>query len=486
MKRYLVLGGPGAGKTTRLLQLMEQAMQGGMAPQEIAFVAFTNAAADEAKARAMERFGLGEDDLLHFRTLHSLCFRQLGLRRNDLLTHGHMKEFAEVVGERFAWDSDVGPAIGKGAIGDHLLNLDNYARTTLTKLEDAWHEHGAELDWYRVLRFTKAYRLYKTDLALLDFTDFLEQYVINGEPVNVRMAIVDEAQDLTPLQWAVVDRAFGGAESIWAAGDDDQSIHRWAGAAPEYLQRWGAKARVEVLEHSHRLPPEIFNLSQEIINRVGVRYPKRQRSGTHKGLLDWLGSPDEVDLRAGTWLLLGRSTYQLANLAQTARSQGVIYQIKGESSVNAEHVRAIQAYEALRAGKRIDYGDAKRVMKALGRPDPEERDEFIGRDFNLNPNSPIWHDALIRVPLDDREYYLACLRRGEKLTASPRVRINTIHGAKGTEAENVMLLTDMTYRVQKGYELDPDSEHRVFYVGATRAQKSLYLVNPQTSYEYRF
>ncbi len=97
----------------------------------------------------------------------------------------------------------------------------------------------------------------------------------------------------------------------------------------------------------------------------------------------------------------------------------------------------------------------------------------------------IWHDALVVIPIEVREYYLSCLRRGEKLAEPPRVRVETFHGAKGAEADHVLMLTDMTYRTQRGFEVDPDSEHRVFYVGMTRAKETLSIVTPRTPYGYR-
>ncbi len=189
-------------------------------------------------------------------------------------------------------------------------------------------------------------------------------------------------------------------------------------------------------------------------------------------------------MSAGTWLLLARTRAQLIGLAEAARAQGVVYTMKGRSSVAKSHVRAIQAHEALRAGKRIPGDDATVALKASKRSRLLDGDSSytaaeIGFDF-----SNIWHDALVDIPLETREYYLACMRRGEKLTAEPRVRIETIHGSKGAEAEHVLLGTDLTYRVQKGFELDPDSEHRVFFVGLTRASESLTLLAPQTAYGY--
>jgi len=71
-----------------------------------------------------------------------------------------------------------------------------------------------------------------------------------------------------------------------------------------------------------------------------------------------------------------------------------------------------------------------------------------------------------------------------ELKHRPRIRIATIHSVKGKEADNVLLLPDMTSLTHNSYNKDADSEHRVFYVGATRARKHLYLHKPLTDMFY--
>ena len=71
-----------------------------------------------------------------------------------------------------------------------------------------------------------------------------------------------------------------------------------------------------------------------------------------------------------------------------------------------------------------------------------------------------------------------------ELEHRPRIRIATIHSVKGKEADNVLLLPDMTSLTHNSYIKDGDSEHRVFYVGATRAKKHLYLHKPMTEMYY--
>ena len=80
----------------------------------------------------------------------------------------------------------------------------------------------------------------------------------------------------------------------------------------------------------------------------------------------------------------------------------------------------------------------------------------------------IWHDALDGIALPVREYYLTAMRAGQKLHDAPRIRLSTIHGVKGGEADNVVLFTDMAARSHAGFQRAPDDERRVFYVGVTR------------------
>jgi superfamily I DNA/RNA helicase len=68
------------------------------------------------------------------------------------------------------------------------------------------------------------------------------------------------------------------------------------------------------------------------------------------------------------------------------------------------------------------------------------------------------------------------------LTGTPRIKISTIHKAKGGEADNVALLLDSS-RACANSE-DQDAEVRTFYVGLTRAKKSLHIIEPQTQYGF--
>jgi superfamily I DNA/RNA helicase len=93
-----------------------------------------------------------------------------------------------------------------------------------------------------------------------------------------------------------------------------------------------------------------------------------------------------------------------------------------------------------------------------------------------------WDKTLGKVSEDDRRYLRSCLRSGS-FDDQSRITISTIHGAKGSECDNVMLLTDgvrqNTSKFRGNY--DEEDEFRVFYVGLTRAKSSLHLVHPMMS-----
>jgi len=132
-------------------------------------------------------------------------------------------------------------------------------------------------------------------------------------------------------------------------------------------------------------------------------------------------------------------------------------------------------------------GNGVRVQRGFKKILGEEDDTFTFdelRDNNglLATLDMSWQQALDKVPDVDVAYINALLRRGEDLTALPRIKLSTIHGAKGGEAENVVLYTDLTAAAEQSMEKDPDSMHRVFYVAVTRTKQNLFVVEPENFY----
>ena len=477
----LVLGGPGAGKTTHLLDIVQHEIANGVSPRDIAFVSFTRAAADEAAERAGSKFGFSPEDLPWFRTIHSLAYQRLQLTREDVMDARDYRAFGNLVGERLSGSYDTEVAIPSGSNGDMMLRISDYANTCNLSLQDAWHSLAEPVDWWALKRFDAAYRAYKADMGKVDFTDMLLSYINEGEPTNVKVAVIDEAQDLTPMQWSVVERAFGRAERIYICGDDDQAIYRWAGSDVNYFL--GISDNPTVLPVSHRLPRAVYNVAQSVAKRISRRYAKDYRPTDKAGTVAYHLNPDSVDLSEGSWLLLARNKYKLQYLEQMVREAGYNYRTRNSTAIDPDDVATMKLWEDIRKGRitKISSGEVRTLHKAIGLPVPaiKELNDYDPKQFFSGPLNWPWYDALAGIPRARLDYYMSVVRRGEKLTEEPRIRIETIHGVKGAEADNVLLMTDMTARTSQGYDLDPDSEHRVFYVGVTRARQSLHIVVPQ-------
>ena len=89
-----------------------------------------------------------------------------------------------------------------------------------------------------------------------------------------------------------------------------------------------------------------------------------------------------------------------------------------------------------------------------------------------------WYEVFKSDP-EESLYIRELLRNEEKLNNPARVKLSTIHAAKGGEAENVVLLTDLTENTMRSYEKNPDDENRLFYVGATRTKENLHIIEPK-------
>ena len=91
----------------------------------------------------------------------------------------------------------------------------------------------------------------------------------------------------------------------------------------------------------------------------------------------------------------------------------------------------------------------------------------------------VWYIAFEGLDVETEYYIRNRLANREKISQTPRITLSTIHGAKGGEADNVLLLPDITKSSVNQNDRDPDELHRLFYVAVTRAKKSLHILEPR-------
>ena len=477
-KVQIILGPPGTGKTTSLLNIVEDALSRGIPPERIAYLAFTRKAAYEAQERAMAQFGFEEGRFPYFRTLHSLAFRELGMQRDEVMTDSHYRKFGKAMGIEFRgiYDENIGLHTGDG-LGDKCSRIESLARMGLRNIEDQMAITNInDLSTHAVKQYHSALVAYKKDNGVYDFTDMLEKY---NSQLPVDICIFDEAQDLSSAQYKMAILAASLASEVYIAGDDDQAIFGWAGAdVDKFLNLKGQKT---TLPNSHRIPKKVHSLANDVVRRIKNRYPKKWAPKKQEGDVIYVTNEQDIDFsESGSWMLLSRSKYLLYRLKQAVRQQGFAYTINNRSSLESEETRAIIAWERLRKGKSISQHEAKNLVNFLAfNPDLIKQDSYMMADLGLPDAAKDydWMTMLKGIAPDEREYLRSCMRNGEKFSDKPRITISTIHQSKGGEADNLVLLTDMGKLSWEN--LGSDEENRVWYVALTRAKENLYLIQPR-------
>ena len=481
----LILGGPGCGKTTYLLERVEESLRAGVSPKEIGFVAFTRKAANEARDRMAEKFSVDKEDIPYFSTLHSLAFKSLGLSPSQVLSQEKFSAFARVEGFDFTtnWDPESGPVLVTE--DDKALSALNFSRLMCKSLQETADLFDASLE--RARRIEKELTAFKEDHSVLDYTDMLERFIIESVPPSFKLLIVDEAQDLSRLQWRMVSCLADGVQDVYYAGDDDQAIFEWAGADLDSFL--SLEAEKVVLPKSHRLPKEVHDLCQKIVSGVTQRYEKDIASSGREGGVSFISRTEDLPLGEGQWLLLARNEYLLESYRAFLWDEGIPFLTKSKSeyvsSEDSPEVEAVLLWERLRRDGSILGKDLKKVSKYLRKHLVIAEEEYYRGELErmLGEELGAWYSAL-SLPPKWVHHIRQVKARGESLTAKPRITVSTIHGVKGGEADNVALKLDMAKSCYLSYHKEPSSESRVFYVGASRAKKNLFLIDPKTPLYY--
>lgn len=499
-EQKIILGPPGCGKTTYLLGLVDKEMSSGVDPSKIGYFSFTKKATTEAITRACTKFKKKREDFPYFRTLHSLAFQQLRLSKEQVMAPSNYRSIGESLGLQFSdyMNFDEGVPVGSKT-GDQCIWMVGMSRARLITLKEQWQNSDSELDWHQLKLFDDTLTAYKDSTGLMDFSDMIDACTDRCEPLDIEVAFVDEAQDLSKQQWQMIQYMCMYAKRIYIAGDDDQAIYRWSGASVEHFAELEGERMV--LNQSYRLPRSIHALCCRIAAKIKQRIPKTWSPRNEEGSVTYLSSLDDIAWKEGTYLILARNQYLLQGVEEFVKRAGIPYSLSRRSSVNKDHIRAIVSWEKLRKGELVDTDEVRLIYKFMKSGVGVARGFKLLKGIDDNAHisiewlkeqggllvDTIWHEALSGIPAEDREFYLIAKRRGEKLSREPRVHISTIHGVKGGEADHVVLISDMAYRTFQDYQKNPDDEHRVAFVGASRAKQSLSILMPQTNraYDYR-
>ena len=452
----------------------------------------------------MLRFDLYDEELPYFSTMHSLAFKELRLKRGDVLNARDYFEIARRAGVGIGFEAfdEFGRPQGYQR-GNALLDVTSAAKIRKISISDSWERFGDDqITLGEVEDFDEIIKEYKIEKGKVDFDDMIMNFTARGIAPFIQVLFVDESQDLSSIQWDMA-RLLGSRTQVnYVAGDDDQSIFEWAGAdVNQFIELDG---KVEVLDKSWRVPVSVKELSQGIVERISKRRDKDwlPADSSKVGRVEFISSIDEVlpHMAEGTWLLLARTNGMLPPYEDLCQEAGVFYRYAHKSKDFKDIILAVRDWMKLQEGKIITANRAKNIYALMSNAegvkhgskkklneisDKEILDmEKLKEEFGLMYYDRDWPEALERISNEDRLYIEKAIKTDD--ISSPRVTISTIHGAKGGEAENVVLMSDMGYKAFSAMALSPDMEHRTWYVGVTRTKMNLFILEPETQYSYEF
>ena len=476
-----IYGPPGTGKTTRLINYVKTLVKFDTPINKIGYFAFTKKAAEEAIDRMLDwHTALERKNLKYFRTLHSLAFTKLGLKKSNVMQDEHYEDIGRKLGIEVTVYSNGDEKTGFVDSDSEYFNIINAARIKENTIEEEYNTdmYSEDIDKHQLKILKDEVDNYKQAFGLVDFTDMIEKFNVSKLCPKYDVVFIDEAQDLSPIQWKMYDILKKNSKHIILAGDDDQAIYGWAGADVKRFQSEPAKDII--LPQSYRIPEKVQDIASCILNRIpdDRRIKKKWSARPEQGYVEYITSIEDIPLDYGDWLILARTNYRLKNLVPQLKERGLYFEIKDRKSYRTRLYRSIKNYTRWTNGDKLSLSECRDLFEFL-ELDKELKDE---RMYDLKEFGYSFTDDWYKVFKSDPEeclYIREMIRNEEKLSQDPRIKLSTIHAAKGGEATNVLIILDNTKKIREAIEKNQDKydeEQRVWYVGVTRTKQNLYIM----------
>lgn len=525
-----VLAGAGTGKTRTVTHRIAHLIAAGAhTPDEILAVTFTTRAAGEMRTRLRALGAHG----VQARTFHSAALKQLGY----FWPRSVGGEMWPVLDHKMRLVAAVAKRAGAGTDTPTLRDLASeieWAKASLVAPEDyaarvAALHRDTPLDAATVQRVYQGYEQAKIDARQLDFDDLLLHIcaILENDDdaartfrARYRSFVVDEFQDVTPLQHRTLDAWLGGRDDVTVVGDANQTIYSFAGASPRYLLDFGARYRqatVVRLERDYRSTPQVVTLANRVI--AGASGANTKLRLTLKAVLadgpeatfdEHADEPAEAEavarrirhliddgMSASSVAVLYRINAQSEGYEQALAAAGVPYTVRGGERFFARpEVRMAMTTLARLTGDGAADGDAPGEAAAGDGLVPAVRAALEPVGLTAVPPAPgalrdRWDalSALVSVAEEvaaanataGMTSFVAELRARADAQHAPAVdgvTLASLHAAKGLEWDAVFLvgLTDGTVPIQHADTPEAiEEERRLLYVGITRARRHLAL-----------
>lgn len=528
---HIIIGPPGTGKSTTLKGYFRRYVEQGRDPERIAYMTFTRIDNKDFKYKLDLELGLSEDHLPWVRTIHSAALRSIrGHCDSKILSAKDWKDFCDIYHYRLSIEDSsfsVDDVIEMPVKTDDDFLLAAYMKGRSLLLgdnPDTMLSAFSPITPYKLpeLRkfesFIKHYRAFKRDIGKIDFTDMLELALERQTSIPVDIAFIDEAQDLSPLQQALCEMWFADCDQVYIAGDDDQAVYSFQGASPAWLLDLTKKYPTTILQQSYRVPRLPFRVGTQISNRIKSRVAKTYYPRDFDGDVQMLDSFSLRKMVSETknCMILSRNRCFLKRASNMMHEMGIPYLcerpktgpnplnaatplgaikaafclLKHEEKISRKNIDRLCSYVVVlnNPEKLLPRGVKERVKsdvkdkRLLDEMDTSEAVQIyqLGTLRKKMANDGIF-SAMNRMDTEDRFYFQRMISRYNGIPdfQDIPIRVTTLHGSKGREADDIVIIPDMLQISFNELRYGNDAEHRTAYVGVTRTKKRLFVVAPE-------
>jgi DNA helicase II / ATP-dependent DNA helicase PcrA len=337
-------------------------------------------------------------------------------------------------------------------------------------------------------------KVYKENTGMVEYYDMISQFVEKEKCPLLDVVFLDEAQDLSPLQWDMFFYIESKCSRSYIAGDDDQTIYTFQGADPKIFIN--LKGNFDPQIKSRRVPKVIHKLAESIFPYMTERLDKKWEPRDAEGKIYYDAAFEDIDFTTGEWMVLARTNKMLEPLMEHFYNLNLRFDSKIQKLLPSDMLNAYRVWQRLNQDARVSKDDVKDLWQYLS------TERHVARGFknekklesitSVNMQELRKHYGLratgswehLNFPEESKVYIKNLLESGDDLMKKAKIKVSTIHSVKGEEAENVVLFTDIERIIYESALKNPDPEHRTFFVGITRAKEKLYL--PQVTSEYQY
>lgn len=479
-----LIGSPGSGKTTRLLEFAEtEAEEYGTGYGELMFLTYSKSARYEATERIRDVYPSADEEDLEkrVRTVHSaalvaclvdgpLDLRDRGDPDDDgkliiMEQEGKGLELFEFFFDSkrncpsIRYDADTDDPIQQleqgGAseipLGNKLIAAYNYVRTKDWELSDYWRTpFDLDLSESEVVEAFEKWEAFKERHDLIQHHDYQKMALDGGYAPQTNVLIIDEFQDLSPLQIKLYEmwRDTGRIKRMYIAGDPHQAIYGFRGAEPMYFRREGVD---EVVHHeqSWRCPSAVIDAAVPVAEPVPEHDVSRVAARTDGGSVEHVDADGPLDLSRMVFdaldeheqvYLLARTNRQAGKIAYGLREGGVPYlDLKPHGPLRRWKQplpMILSAIQAIDGGRHLPLPVATALLENLS-PAPSRREvQQRAEDGHLSPTSRIRGHVITQ---DEYSKWFPDVERGRELVPQLSVkdwRRDLVEGALRSGADH--------------------------------------------------